>query len=136
MIRVAEGLIDEAAVAAWVRQAGAGAVVAFAGTTRDAFEGKAVLELRYEAQVALAVSELEAIRSEAAARWPGLLLAIVHRLGVVPVGETSVFVAASAPHRDAAFAACRYAIDELKARAPIWKREVYADGSSWKTNAT
>ena len=67
-------------------------------------------------------------------KWPGARVAMAHRLGLVPVGETSVVISVTAPHRDACYAASRYAIDTLKARVPIWKKEVYEDGSSWKAN--
>jgi molybdopterin synthase catalytic subunit len=134
LIEVRPGVIDEASVLASVRHPGAGAVVGFAGTTRDSFDGRRVVQLAYEAHVALAVAELGRIRDEAIARWPGARVAIVHRLGEVGVAQTSVFVAASAPHRADAFDAARYAIDALKERAPIWKREVYEDGSVWKSN--
>ncbi len=134
MIRVAEGQIDENAVADAVRGADAGALLTFAGVTRNTFEGRPVLRLSYEALVPLAELELTRIVSQAVERWPGVRVAIVHRLGDVPVGDTSVCVAVSAPHRAAAYEASRFVIDTLKLRVPIWKKEVYADGASWKAN--
>lgn len=118
--------IDVAEVVAAVSDPLNGGLSLFLGTTRPD-EGAVVLH--YEAHEALALAEMESIAAETAARFPGSRVAIVHRLGPVPVGEASVVVAASAPHRDGAFAACRRLIDELKVRVPIWKQEVRADGS-------
>ena len=83
----------------------------------------------------MAEREMLAIVGEAQVKWPGARLSIAHRVGLVPIGETSVAIAVSAPHRDAAYLASRFAIDRLKERVPIWKKEVYADGSTWKANA-
>ena len=107
-----------------------GGTAAFVGTTRREGADREVAELYYEAYEELALSEMAAV-AEAAARF-GARVAVAHRVGRVAVGEASVAVAASAGHRPAAFAACRYVIDELKRRAPIWKQTVYADGeASW-----
>ena len=95
------------------------------------FAGQRVEGLEYEAFEPMALAVLETIADEIAARFDVRRLAIVHRVGAVAVGEVSVLIVAAAPHRDAAFAACRYAIEELKARAPIWKAERFADGSVW-----
>jgi molybdopterin synthase catalytic subunit len=95
------------------------------------FAGQRVVGLEYEAFEAMAIATLEAIADEIAARFGAHRLAIVHRTGEVAVGETSVAIAVAAAHRGAAFDACRYAIEELKARAPIWKSERFADGSVW-----
>ena len=94
-------------------------------------EGRRVDGLEYEAFEPMAVRVLEAIADEIEARFGVRRLAIVHRSGAVPLGEASVIVVAVAPHRDAAFAAARYAIDETKARAPIWKAERFTDGHVW-----
>jgi molybdopterin synthase catalytic subunit len=108
-----------------------GGLVTFLGTTRRESGLRPVRALRYEAYQELALAELRAVRDEAAARY-GATVAVAHRTGEVAAGEPSVAVAASAAHRPAAFAACRYAIDELKARVPIWKQTVYEDGvTSW-----
>lgn len=135
MTRLIEGPLDPGAVQAAVLGPTRGAVVLFLGTTRDRFDGRTVLRLEYEAYIPLADAELATIEAEVAADWPDAACAIAHRLGVVPVGETSVVIAVAAPHRDAAYAASRYAIEALKARVPIFKHEVYADGSAWKANA-
>jgi molybdopterin synthase catalytic subunit len=122
-----------------------GAVVSFLGRTRETpgtpapgqeteaarFAGQRVVGLDYEAYEAMAIATLEAIADEIAARFGVHRLAIVHRVGEVAVGETSVAIVIGAAHRGAAFDACRYAIEELKARAPIWKSERFADGSVW-----
>lgn len=104
-----------------------GGTAAFLGTTRREGHVRPVEAIDYEAYEELALAELRAIAAEAGDRF-GARVAAVHRVGRVDVGEPSVAVAASAPHRAAAFAACRWAIDELKERVPIWKRVVYADG--------
>ena len=93
--------------------------------------GRVVEELDYEAFEPMAVRILEQIADEIEARWGVRRLAIVHRTGRVPLGDASIVVVAVAPHRDAAFAAARYAIDETKARAPIWKAERFEDGVVW-----
>lgn len=117
-----------------VRHPGAGAVATFHGTTRDTFEDQRVLELQYEAYGPMACSELEKICQQARQSWSLIGVAVAHRIGVVPVGEESVFVAVSSVHRKDALAACQYVIDELKASTPIWKKEVYENGAVWKQN--
>jgi molybdopterin synthase catalytic subunit len=108
--------------------AGAGAVVQFVGTVRDRTDGAAVVELEYEAYAEMAEATLADIVREAAGAWPVLHAGVEHRVGTLKPGEVSVCVTVSAPHRDAAFAACRYIIDTLKHRAPIWKRETLRSG--------
>ncbi|MDR5709472.1 MAG: molybdenum cofactor biosynthesis protein MoaE [Armatimonadota bacterium] len=109
----------------------AGAVVLFLGTVRQNTRGQQVLHLDYEAYGALARKEMLRIAEEIMARWPVLRVAMVHRLGRLEVGEISVAVAVSAPHRREAFEAGRYAIDTLKVRVPIWKKEVWTTGARW-----
>jgi molybdopterin synthase catalytic subunit len=109
----------------------AGAVATFAGTTRAENRGRTVVKLEYEAYESMAVSEFEKIADELRARWEVCRVAIVHRVGIVPVGETSVAIAVSAPHRPAALEACRFAIDRLKHVAPIWKKEHFEGGEVW-----
>lgn len=104
-----------------------GGVVTFIGQTRRDSDGRAVAALDYEADDGLARLEMAAIVEEAEARF-GATIALAHRLGSVAVGEASVAVVASAGHRPAAFAACRYVIDEVKTRVPIWKRTHFVDG--------
>jgi len=117
-IRVTEEPLDVAALSAAVRDPRAGAVVLFEGVTRE------VQELDYEAYVEMAGPKLTAIASEEAARHALCAVAVEHRVGTVPLGEPSVIVAASAPHRGEAFAGARAVIDRVKAEAPIWKVEV------------
>ncbi|MBC5809811.1 MAG: molybdenum cofactor biosynthesis protein MoaE [Candidatus Eremiobacteraeota bacterium] len=119
-----------------VRDDACGAVVAFLGVVRNADEsGRAVDGLSYEAYDALALAEMEMIAAQARERFGALHVAIVHRVGDLALGEASVAVAASAPPRAHAFDACEFAIDELKARVPIWKKERYRDGvAEWRPN--
>ncbi|WKA01766.1 hypothetical protein VitviT2T_020031 [Vitis vinifera] len=107
----------------------------FPGTTRDTFDGKTVLELRCEAYVPMAILCINDICSSARASWSLLSIAVAHRLGPVPVGETSVFIAISSVHRADALDACKFVIDEIKAPVPIWEKEVYANGEVWKENS-
>ena len=131
MIALTPDPLDPAALVAAVADPDHGGTATFLGTTRREGGLREVAELRYEAYEELAYGELAAIVAEAEARF-GARVAVAHRVGAVAVGDVSVAVAASAGHRPAAFAACRYAIDALKARAPIWKQTVYADGeASW-----
>jgi molybdopterin synthase catalytic subunit len=110
-----------------------GGLVVFSGTARDRSEGRPGVELlEYEAYEEHVVPKLAAVAEEARLRWPEVgRLVLLHRVGVVPVTESAVVVAASAPHRDAAFAAARFGIDTLKRTVPIWKRERWDGGESW-----
>jgi molybdopterin synthase catalytic subunit len=126
--------LDAAALERAVADPGCGCTILFVGTTRDTFEGRRVVRLEYEAYAAMAVPVLRELADEAASRWTGVRVALAHRIGVVPVGEASVVIAVAAPHREAGYEASRFLIDALKARAPIWKKEIYDDGSAWKAN--
>lgn len=108
----------------------AGAYASFEGWVRDHHGGRAVLGLRYESYAELALSEGEKVLTEALERFAIVDARCVHRVGDLAIGELAVWVGVSAAHRDAAFAACRYIIDETKARVPIWKHERYADGDA------
>jgi molybdopterin synthase catalytic subunit len=108
-----------------------GGTALFVGTTRSPSEGRVVEELEYEAYEELAVRELERVGREALRRHGLGAVYLAHRVGVVPIGEPSVIVAASAPHRDEAFSACRELIDELKRSVPIWKKERWVGGGRW-----
>lgn len=118
-------------LAATVADPAAGAIATFVGTTRETNRGRKVERLEYEAYADMAVAEFEKIGAEAAERWELCKVAIQHRIGVVPLGETSVAIAVSAPHRAEAIEACRYAIDRLKLVAPIWKKEYFEGGEVW-----
>ena len=109
-----------------------GALCVFLGVVRDENDGRRVLRLEYEAYEDMALPLMEEIAAEARARFGVSEIRIVHRLGRLEIGEVSVAVSAVSPHRAEAFAACRYAIDTLKARVPIWKKEFYADGAVWR----
>jgi molybdopterin synthase catalytic subunit len=129
--------IDAPALEAAVRNDACGGIVTFLGVVRErADDGRGVRGLAYEAHEAMALAEFETIAAELAQRYPDVRLGIEHRVGELAIGEIAVAVCAASPHRAEAFAACAYAIDELKARAPIWKKEHYADGSgAWIENA-
>lgn len=134
MVSLTPYALDARRLEATVARSGAGAILTFAGVGRDHFEGRAVLALEYEAFPEMAIPELARICAEIAQRWPEVRSAILHRTGRVDVGEASVLIAVSAPHRADAYDASRFAIEALKARVPIWKREIYADGAAWKEN--
>jgi len=128
-----DGAIDVAAMEAAVADGRHGAVVTFLGRARDlADDGRHVLELEYEAYPEMAGSVLEQIVAEAEAQWTGSAVAVVHRVGVVPIGEAAVAIVAAAPHRSEAYEANRFVIEAIKERLPIWKRERFADGTEWK----
>ncbi len=131
MFRVTNDPIDLAELVRYVGDPEAGAIVPFIGTTRNNNEGRKVIALDYEAYPEMAEKELARIGADAAKRWPICRMAIVHRLGPVRIGEASVIIAVSSAHRDAAFAASRFAIEEIKKTVPIWKKEVYEGGEVW-----
>ena len=107
-----------------------GALCLFLGIVRDQNAGRATVEILYEAYGAMAEDELSRIASEISREWPESRLRMRHRVGTVRVGEASVAIAVASPHRADAFAACRAAIDRIKTRVPIWKKEFHPDGSS------
>jgi molybdopterin synthase catalytic subunit len=110
---------------------GDGALCLFLGVVRNENAGRPVTHLEYEAYEEMALAVMDGIEAETRRRWAVTDVRLVHRLGRLAIGEASVAVAVAAPHRAEAFAACRFAIDALKAKAPIWKKEFYADGSAW-----
>lgn len=113
----------------------AGAISTFIGTTRNSFQGKEVRYLEYEAYGVMAKREMAVIGTEIANRWPAITgIAIAHRVGRVDVGEASVMIAVSAPHRHEALEACAFGIDRLKKTLPVWKKEVFEDGEVWREN--
>lgn len=114
-----------------VRSDEAGAIATFSGTTRVHSRGRTVTHLDYEAYEGMAERVMEEIADALRARYELNAIAIHHRIGRVSIGETSVLIAVSAPHRQDALAACKDAIDELKQRVPLWKKEVYAGGEEW-----
>jgi molybdopterin synthase catalytic subunit len=131
MIKITEKSIDVQKVIETVSSLGAGAVNVFIGTVRDTAHNKKVVWLEYEAYESMAVAETRKIIDEAAKRWNLLGWAVVHRVGTLRPGETAVVVAASSRHRKEAFEACAFIMDELKSKAPIFKKEVFEDGEEW-----
>jgi len=130
-VRLTRDPLDAEALREAAAAAGRGAAVVFAGTVRSPSLGKEVLYLEYEAYEAMARAQMERIVTETVARHPGSAAFLHHRLGRIEVGEASVVAVAATPHRAEAFAACRDLIERLKADVPIWKKEVFADGSVW-----
>ncbi|MBS0581796.1 MAG: molybdenum cofactor biosynthesis protein MoaE [Proteobacteria bacterium] len=127
---LSEREIDAQALARGLAHARAGACATFEGWVRDHNEGRAVLRLDYQAYAPLAQSEGERIVEEAREKFAIVEARCVHRAGTLAIGDLAVWVGVSAAHRGAAFEACRYIIDEVKKRVPIWKNEHYADGES------
>ena len=128
MMHLTTDPIHMEALEARVAAPGAGAIVTFAGTTRDETHGRAVLGLSYEAYEEMAEAKLAEIAAETARRFPVKAVALLHRLGEVGIGEISVGIAVSSAHRPAAFDAARFVIEAVKKDVPIWKRERFADG--------
>ena len=121
--------LDEAT--AHVARADAGGIAVFLGVVRDHSDGRVVTRLEYQAYASMAAAEMTRIAEEIEAEIPGARVCAIHRTGSLLVGDTAVICAASAPHRDEAFRACRELIDRIKARVPIWKREHGPDGTEW-----
>ena len=130
MIQLTDNPIDTTALLDQARSPEAGAVVLFLGTTRELTDGRRTVALDYEAYQEMAERKLAELEAEARRRWPLAECLIVHRLGRVPVGEASVAIVVSTPHRRQAFAAGEWLIDALKAQVPIWKREQWDDGTT------
>ena len=131
-VRVGPDPIDPGALFEEVGRPGAGATVVFTGTVRDHSQGKSgVTHLEYEVYAEMVVPKIEEIVSEAVAKWPVLAAVVEHREGDVELGGVSVAVAVSSAHRADAFEAARFVIDELKERAPIWKKEHWPGGAEW-----
>jgi molybdopterin synthase catalytic subunit len=118
-------------LADFVADPAAGAMTTFVGMTRNTNEGRRVIRLEYECYPGMAEKEMEKIAGEALAQWPIRKIAMIHRLGQVDIGEASVAIAVSSGHRHAAFEACHFAINQLKAIVPIWKKELYEGGELW-----
>ena len=133
MTALTAGPIDVAVMERELASVAHGAVVTFVGRAREtADDGRRVVELEYEAYPEMAGSVLAQIAAEVAGRWPGTEVSIVHRTGVVPLGEAAIAIVTAAAHRSAAYEANRFVIEAIKERLPIWKRELFTDGSAWK----
>ncbi len=131
MFRVTQKAIDLQELVDFVTDPGAGAIITFIGTARDHNDGRKVIALEYEAYPEMAEKELARLGEEAKRRWKLQRLAIVHRIGPVRISEPSVVIAVSAAHRNDAFEASRFAIEEIKKRVPIWKKEIFEGGEIW-----
>ena len=131
MFRITNQPIDLTELVRYVADAEAGAIVPFIGTTRNNNEGRKVIALDYDGYPEMAEKELARIGAEAKNKWPICKMAIVHRLGPVQIGDASVIIVVSSAHRDAAFAASRFAIEEIKKTVPIWKKEIFEGGEVW-----
>lgn len=129
-IELVQQPIDTHRLVEFVSTPAAGAVVLFLGTVRELTHGRRTLALDYEAYPEMALAELTRLIDEAVARWPVQKVAVLHRLGHLDLGEASVGIALSCPHRKDAFEAGQYLIDELKIRVPIWKKEHWDDGTT------
>lgn len=130
MIQLTQTPIDFSALTESVRSTQAGAVVLFLGTVREMTQGRQTVTLDYDAYPEMAEAKLKELEAEARARWPVVEAGIVHRLGHLELGDVSVAVAVSCPHRHQAFDAGRFLIDRLKEVVPIWKKENWSDGST------
>lgn len=134
MIEVMPDAIDVASLKNALSNPGAGGFCAFEGWVRNVNEGRKVQRLEYEAYEPLVISEGNKVLAEARERFPYLEARCVHRIGLLEIGDLAVWVGVASAHRDEAFKACRYIIDELKIRLPIWKKEHYVDGDSGWVN--
>ncbi|MBM84124.1 MAG: molybdopterin converting factor [Planctomycetaceae bacterium] len=130
MIQLTHDTIDYARLTEDVRSDQAGAVVLFLGTVREMTEGRQTVALDYDAYPEMAEAKMSELETETREQWPLENVGIVHRLGHLELGEISVAVAVSSPHRQQAFEAGKYLIDELKVRVPVWKKENWSDGST------
>ena len=134
LCRISDEAISLDAVRAAVEHAGAGGICTFHGVVRDHAEGKPVSRLDYEAHESLAEKEMRRVLDGVVREHPGARIAAVHRVGSLAIGDVAVCVAASAPHRDEAFAACRKAIDRIKETVPVWKKEWGPEGEAYWVN--
>ena len=136
LLAIGREALDLSRLAAAVAEGTDGAIVTFLGVVRNHNAGRRVRYLEYDAYEPLAVKVFARIAEEARERWPGVRLALHHRVGRLQIGEASVAIAAASPHRTDAFAACRYAIERVKQIAPIWKHEFFEGGDVWIEGAT
>ena len=130
MISLTHSPIDPSAILAQVASNDAGAVVLFLGTTREITKGRQTASLDYECYPQMAEAKLAELEAQAREKWPLVHVAIVHRLGRLGLGEASIAIAVSSPHRQAAFEAGKWLIDTIKEDVPIWKQENWSDGTS------
>jgi molybdopterin synthase catalytic subunit len=131
MITITDQPIDVDAAISAAQSERAGAVNVFIGTVRNHAARQTVVRLEYEAYDKMALKKMEEVAAEARRRWPVEKVALVHRKGVLQIGEVAVVIAVSTPHRRESFEACQYIIDTIKQVVPIWKKEVYENGETW-----
>ena len=131
MIEIVQHPIDREEIVRSVSNPSSGSIVTFDGRVRDHARGKGVTSLFYEAYEEMARVQMSRIRLQTLERWPITEVAIVHRIGHLEIGETSIFIAVSSGHRKEGFEACRFIIDTIKTKVPIWKKEFYEDGEIW-----
>lgn len=130
-IKLLETPLDVGTCVDYVRIPEAGGISVFIGTVRQQTQGRQVIRLEFEAYAPMAIAEMEKLARRALDEFQVLRVAIHHRTGCLEVGEIPVVIAVSAPHREAAFRACQFAIDTLKQTVPIWKKEIFEDGEVW-----
>lgn len=130
-IQLSANPLDPALCARLISHPGAGGSVVFIGTVRNKTAEREVVRLEFEAYTPMAINEMRKIAETAREKWQAIAIAIHHRTGVLEIGEIPVIVAVATPHREAAFEACKFCIDTLKETVPIWKKEIFTDGSVW-----
>jgi molybdopterin synthase catalytic subunit len=131
LIHITTDPLETDKIVSLVSRADLGGVNVFIGVVRDQTKGKKVLRLEYEAYEPMAVAEMAKIANKVVEKWPQAAIAIHHRVGTLQIGAAAVIIAVATPHRDQAFAACKFAIDSLKEQVPIWKKEIFEDGEIW-----
>ena len=132
MFKIVKGKIKLDKLIKYVSDPGAGAITTFLGVTRGESEGRKVIYLDYDAYQKMAEKKMEEIGDEIKVKWKICKIAIIHRVGRLKVGEASVAIAVSTPHRREGFQSCKYAIDRIKEITPVWKKEVWKGGEEWK----
>ena len=130
-IKISAGPLHIQSCIDWVMSSQSGGINVFIGSVRNETKGKKVIRLEFEAYESMAISEMNKIAGDVLKKWPVQKILIHHRTGVLQTGDIPVVITVAAAHRDAAFTACRYAIDTLKETVPIWKKEVFEDGEVW-----
>jgi len=131
MFKITRDVLDSQALVSEVTKDTDGAIITFLGVVRRYSRGKEVLYLEYQAYEEMAEKVLAEIGEDVKAKWPIGLIAVHHRIGRLEIGEASLLVVVASPHRKEAFEACSYAVERIKGILPIWKKEVWEDGSSW-----
>lgn len=131
MIQITDQPLEPSNIIAKVQNQSAGAINLFIGSVRNESKGRKVVRLEFEAYVPMALNEMQKISAEVNSRWPVQMVAIHHRIGRLSIGDIPVIIAVATPHRKEGFEACKFAIDSLKKTVPIWKKEVFKDGSEW-----